>query len=228
MLTIPLDGTTLLIVVVVALTLLLAIFAPQTLANLLGEPITLFGRLLGTIADWLQKGAEKLFALVKSVFMIGKPVEKKASAETTAQAIPAAPAYATTSIQQQAGFGSNHLPTAACGSNGACGMSIQLPDATPYDQLAPYEPETSPSLTPIPTAMAARPTLDPIPARPRKMATGPIAILPIMGMAMAMATPRTERTGMARHREPCSPLRRTASPPTAPTMAFRRAGRPLL
>ncbi len=80
MLTIPIDGTTLLIVVVVALTLLLAIFAPQTLANLLGEPIALFGRLLGTIADWLQKGAEKLFALVKSVFMIGKPVVKETSA----------------------------------------------------------------------------------------------------------------------------------------------------
>ncbi len=150
-LTIPLDGKTLLIVVVAALTLLLAIFAPQTLANLLGEPITLFGRLLGTIADWLQKGAEKLFALVKSVFMIGKPVEKKAPAtETTAQAIPAAPAYATTPTQQQAVIREQPPAYSGVGSNGASRNGIHLPDAAPYDQLAPYEPETSPSLTPYP------------------------------------------------------------------------------
>ena len=85
MLAIPLDGTTLLIVVVlVALALLLAIFAPQAMSNILGEPFALFGRLLGTIADWLQKGADKLFALVKSVFLIGHPVVKEsATANTT-------------------------------------------------------------------------------------------------------------------------------------------------
>src|SRR5258708_39746670 len=98
MLTIPLDGRTLLIIVVALLALLLAIFAPQTLANLIGEPITLLGRLLGTIADWLQKGAEKLFALVKSVFMIGKRVTKEPAATnagttTAPQALAPAPAY---------------------------------------------------------------------------------------------------------------------------------------
>jgi hypothetical protein len=151
MLTIPLDGTTVLIAGVVALTLLLAIFAPQTLANLLGEPITLFGRLLGTIADWLQKGAEKLFTLVKSVFMIGKPVEKKAPTETTAQAIPAAPAGVTTPIQQQASIVEQPPAYSGVGSNGSSSRNgIHLPDSRPYGQLAPYEPETSPSITPYP------------------------------------------------------------------------------
>ena len=149
MLTIPIDGTTLLIVVVVALTLLLAIFAPQTLANLLGEPIALFGRLLGTIADWLQKGAEKLFALVKSVFMIGKPVEKTApDTETTAQATPATQVSASSQTQQQVVIREQPPAYSGVGSNGASRNGIRLPDVAPYDQLAPYEPETSPSLTP--------------------------------------------------------------------------------
>jgi hypothetical protein len=159
MLTIPLDGRTALIVVVVVLTLLLAIFAPQTVANLLGEPISLFGRLLGGIADWLQKGATKLFAVVRSVFMIGKPVVKEApAAETTAHAIPATPAYATTPMQpNQRQVTIREQPPAYSGvaSNGNNGNSsprtgIVYPDSSPYDQLAPYEPETSPSLTPYP------------------------------------------------------------------------------
>ena len=80
-----LDGRTFIVIALVVVSLLLMVFAPQAMANLIGEPFALVGRLLGTIADWLQKGAEKLFALVKSVFMIGKPVEKKAPAtETTA------------------------------------------------------------------------------------------------------------------------------------------------
>src|SRR5215510_5153868 len=140
MLTIPLDGTTLLIVVFVALTLLLAIFAPQTLANLLGEPITLFGRLLGTIADWLQKGADKLFAVVKSVFRIGLPVEKEAPADTTAsQAIPAAPAYATTPIQQQATIREQPPAYSGVAPNGASRRNgiLYPPDSSPYGQLAP-------------------------------------------------------------------------------------------
>jgi len=147
--TIPLDGKTVLIVVVAVLTLLLAIFAPQTLANLLGEPIALFGRLLGTIADWLQKGAEKLFALVKSVFMIGKPVVKEAPAtEANAPAIPAAPAYATTPMQQQATIVEQPHAYSGVGSNGSSQRNgIHFPDSSPYGQFAPLEPETSPSIT---------------------------------------------------------------------------------
>ena len=71
-----LDGRTLIVIALVVVSLLLMIFAPQAMANLLGEPFSLVGRLVGTIADWLQKGADKLFALVKSVFLIGHPVEK--------------------------------------------------------------------------------------------------------------------------------------------------------
>ena len=75
-----LDGRTLIVIALVVVSLLLMIFAPQAMANLLGEPFSLIGRLVGTIADWLQKGADKLFALVKSVFLIGHPVEKHSRA----------------------------------------------------------------------------------------------------------------------------------------------------
>ena len=71
-----LDGRTFIVIALVVVSLLLIVFAPQAMANLLGEPFALVGRLLGTIADWLQKGADKLFAVVKSVFLIGHPVEK--------------------------------------------------------------------------------------------------------------------------------------------------------
>jgi hypothetical protein len=145
--TIPLDGRTLLIVVAVVLALLLAIFAPQTLANILGEPFTLFGRLLGTIADWLQKGAEKLFAVVKSVFMIGKPVVKETpAAEPASQAIPATPTYATTPLQQKATIQEQPAYSGvASGSVSSPRNGILYPP-----ELAPYEPKTSPSITPYP------------------------------------------------------------------------------
>jgi len=137
MLTIPLDGRTLLLIVV---------------AKLLGEPIMLFERLLGTIADWLQKGAEKLFALVKSVLMISKPLVKEAPAgDTTTQAIPTAPAYATTPNQQQTTIREQPPAYSGVGSNGFSHRNgILYPDSGPCGQLAPYEPETSPSITPYP------------------------------------------------------------------------------
>jgi len=152
MLTIPLDGRTLILLVGVVLGLLLMIFAPQTVANLLGEPISLFGRLLGTIADWLRKGAERLFAMVKSVFMIGRPVAKEPAAASTVAASTtsslAAPAYATTPLQDQT------VPSAEPVYNGASAHSggARYPDSGPYNGLAPYEPATSPSITPYPGA----------------------------------------------------------------------------
>ena len=72
----PLDTRALIVIALVVVSLLLMIFAPQAMSNLIGEPFSLVGRLMGTIADWLQKGADKLFAIVKSVFLIGHPVKK--------------------------------------------------------------------------------------------------------------------------------------------------------
>src|SRR6476659_5240842 len=79
----PLDGRALIVIALMAVGLLLTIFAPRAMANLIGEPFSLVGRLVGTIADWLRGGADKLFAIVKSVFLIGHPVKKTADVSTT-------------------------------------------------------------------------------------------------------------------------------------------------
>jgi hypothetical protein len=144
MLAIPLDIRTLIIVVLAALALLLTIFAPQTMANLIGEPISLLGRLLGTIADWLQKGAERLVALVKSVFMIGHPVAKESATASTALG----PETLTSASNYQATIREHPPAYAGVPSQNRGSLDIR---SGPYDQLAPYEPATAPSLTPYPS-----------------------------------------------------------------------------
>jgi hypothetical protein len=145
MLAIPLDIRTLILVVLATLALLLAIFAPQAMSNILGEPFALFGRLLGTIADWLQKGADKLFALVKSVFLIGHPVAKESA---TANTTPAS-AYQASAPTSNSQATIREHPAPNDGVAYSSGVSLNSSSST-SDRLAPYEPETAPSLTPYP------------------------------------------------------------------------------
>ena len=133
MLPFPIDGRALIVIALVVVSLLLMIFAPQAMANLLGEPFSLIGRLVGTIADWLQKGADKLFALVKSVFLIGHPVEKRSIAADLAPASPSQTSASTSTYQARI-------------------LEHPASETTvgPSDQPAPDEPETAPSITPYP------------------------------------------------------------------------------
>ncbi len=140
-----LDGRTLIVIALVVVSLLLMIFAPQAIANLLGEPFSLIGRLVGTIADWLQKGADKLFALVKSVFLIGHPVEKHSRA---ADQVPTSASQASASTSTyQARILEHPASETTVGPSDSTSVS---PYSSTSVQPAPYEPETSPSITPYP------------------------------------------------------------------------------
>src|SRR5690348_2226036 len=141
----PIDGRALIIIALVVVSLTLIVFAPQAMANLFGEPFSLIGRLVGTIADWLQKGADKLFALVKSVFMIGHPVEKHSRAADL-EPTSASQASASTSTYQ-ARILEHPTSETAVGPSDSTSMSPYLSTS---DQPTPYEPETAPSITPYP------------------------------------------------------------------------------
>jgi hypothetical protein len=140
-----LDGRTLIVSALVVVSLLLMIFAPQAMANLLGEPFSLIGRLVGTIADWLQKGADKLFALVKSVFLIGHPVEKHSIAADVAPT--SASQTSAPASSYQAKILEHPASETTVGSSDTTSMS---PYSSMSDQPAPYEPETASSITPYP------------------------------------------------------------------------------
>jgi hypothetical protein len=141
----PLDGRTFIIIALVVVSLLLMVFAPQAMANLIGEPFALVGRLLGTIADWLQKGADKLFAVVKSVFLIGHPVEKRSvAADLTPTSTSQTSAPAST-------YQAKILEHPASDTNvGPTDSTSMSPYSSTSDQPAPEEPETAPSITPYP------------------------------------------------------------------------------